>query len=421
MNRTVLIILFVVALLIIVGIIALQFINNQDQPQQTQDPPGEGTVIAEPIDEELPPTATPSLVQVVVSLQTVPRGHRMTEDILTYDLRKESEVPSNVLTDMEEAIGLFARNDVFQGETLTVDALVGDPTTVGLDEFGPSSLIPQGFVAMGVPIQDEVASVAFALDEGDFVDIMITFDLFQIDEEFQTYLENDVIFFVENNIVSSGDLDALGEVEGTATPLPVGEAVQETNIESGFITIRPFGRIEELANGDQAFVAPREPIGRPIHIGLVLQSAKVIQVGPYGLPVNLLEQIPTPTVDPETLDATPTPGPAQAPTATPAPPSTLVIALAPQQQLLLKHAIEVGAQIDFALRGPSDNQLFPVENIDLGLLLELFDIEVPPNFNYTLESPSDDEGTIPGDGNNPSSSSQPTPAATSAPPSSSDS
>lgn len=410
MNRTVLIVLVIIALLIIVAVIALNFINNQDTPQPTAVPVGEGTPAAELPDdgEEEPPTPTPSLVQVVVSLQTVPRGHRMTEDILTYDLRKESEVDSNVITDMDEAINMFARMDIFQGETLTVDALVDDPTVVGLVEYGPSSLIPQGFIAMGVPIENDVAAVAFALDEGDFVDVLISFDLYQIDEEFQTYLENDAIFFVSSTL----DSDELAEDED-------GESSGEGDDESLITLITPFGRIEDLPNGDLALVSPSDPIGRPIHIGLVLQNAKVIQVGAYMLPGDLLAQLPTPT--PEALEEgepTPTPGPAQLPTETPPPPATVVLALAPQQQLLLKHAIEVGADIDFALRGSSDNQLFPVENVDLGLLLELFGIEVPPNFDYTLEEPVDEEGVIPegfGSGDEESNGDSGTPEPTSTP------
>lgn len=409
-RRTVLIVLFLISLLVIAGIIAINFINNQDQPQEVQPTPGEGTPISDvpTEEEEIPPTPTPALVEVVVSLQTVPRGHRMTEEILEYDLRKESEVPANVITDMEDAIGLFARMDIFQGETLTVDALVDDPTVVGIEEFGPSSLIPQGFIAMGIPIQDELAGIAYAIDEGDYIDIMISFDIYQIDEEFQTYLENDAIFFVDTSIVPSGIADDSGnseEQEATEEGLP------------NYYLIENFGRISELANGDQVRVSPSEA-QRPVHIGLVLQNAKVIQVGPYTLPPNILDLVPTPTVDPEEGVETPTPGPAVAPTETPSPPNTLLVALAPQQQLLLKHAIEVGAQIDFALRSPNDNQLFPVENIDLGFLLELFGIEVPPNFDFTLESP-DDSGSGSGDGNG-DSDATPTPQATT-PPSSSDS
>jgi hypothetical protein len=59
--------------------------------------------------------------------------------------------------------------------------------------------------------------------------------------------------------------------------------------------------------------------------------------------------------------------------------------LQPQQQLLLRYALEVGADIDFALRGINDTQLYAVENVDLDFILQRFNIELPPNFGYTVD------------------------------------
>lgn len=390
MNRNVLIALFIVAFLIVAVVVALLVIQGQDQPQVQEPQPGEGTAEAGPDEgtqDDIPPTATPALIEVVVSLQTVPRGFRMEESILAYDLRKAADVPSNVITDMEDAINLFARTDIFQGETLTIDALVEDPTQVGIEEFGPSSLIPEGFIAMSVPVRDEFAAVAYAVDEGDFVDILITLNLFRIDQEFQSYLENDAIFFVDSDVVTTGTLGDAPDSTSDATPTPDPD---NPNQESSFFEVSDFGRIEELANGDLALVRPSE-FQRPIRVALVLQNAKVIQVGQYTLPPSLLEQLPTPTPEVAEGEETPTPGPAVAPTQTPNPPASLVVALAPQQQLLLRHALDTGALVDFALRGTNDNQLYSVENIDFGFLLALFDIEIPPDFDYTLFIPVDEE------------------------------
>jgi Flp pilus assembly protein CpaB len=314
----------------------------------------------------------------------------MNREILTYDLRSASDVPSNVVTDMDDAIGLFARNDIFQGETLTTDAIVDDPTLTSISEFGPSSLIPQGFIAIGVPIRDDVASVAYAVDQGDYIDVMISFDIYRIDEQFQTYLENHAVFFVEESIkageAASGDEASSGE----------GSTTGDTKNENTGILffVRPFGRFEELATGDTALINPSGD-QRPVHVGLILQNAKVIQVGTYTVPEPVDPQLPTPTAVVGEGEDTPTPPPQQAPTATPQPPRVLVVALSPQQQLFLKHAIEVNAEIDFALRGVNDNQLFEVENVDLDFLLNLFSIEVPPNFGFTLEqpTPSSDNGS----------------------------
>jgi len=114
----------------------------------------------------------------------------------------------------------------------------------------------------------------------------------------------------------------------------------------------------------------------------------VIQVGKYTLPESAAAQIATPTPTPLPEGApTPTPGaPVVFPTSTPTAPDVLVVALQPQQQLLLRYALEVGADVDFALRGINDGQLYPVENVDLNFLLDRFNIEIPPDFGYTLDT-----------------------------------
>ncbi|NIW50083.1 MAG: hypothetical protein GWN30_36510, partial [Gammaproteobacteria bacterium] len=76
------------------------------------------------------------------------------------------------------------------------DTLVRDPTLIGQEEFGSSSLIPPGWEAIGVPM-DRLSSVGYALAPGDSVDVMLSFSLSAIDEEFQTLLANSITFFIE--------------------------------------------------------------------------------------------------------------------------------------------------------------------------------------------------------------------------------
>ena len=135
-------------------------------------------------------------------------------------------------------------------------------------------------------------------------------------------------------------------------------------------TIDPFGEVETLPTNERTLITPSEA-KRPIPVSIILQNARVIQVGEYfpGLDV----QPPTPTPEPiEEGEPTPTPEPNQRPTATPVPPTTVVVALSPQQQLFLKYAIESNADIDLALRGVNDGQLYPVQNVDIEYLLESF-------------------------------------------------
>ncbi|MEM7116105.1 MAG: SAF domain-containing protein [Chloroflexota bacterium] len=289
-------------------------------------------------------------MEVVVSLQTVPRGWQMTEAELETDMRLASTIGNDVIVKAEDVIGLYARTDIFQGQTLTRDMFVGDPTLIGSEAFGPSSLIPAGFVAQALPM-DRLSGVAYGLAPGDFVDVMVSFTLTEVDEQFQSLLDNKATFYLQ------------GE-EGQLT----------------IFTIDPFGEVETLPTNERTLITPSET-KRPIPVSIILQNARVIQVGAWSPPPPVEAATPTPL--PAEEEVTPTPQPDQ-PTMTPTPfPDVLLVAMEPQEQLLVKYALEANADIDFALRGINDGQLYTVENVDLNFILERFGIDIPANFNYT--------------------------------------
>lgn len=379
-RRTIAILILVIGLLMLalVGFFIIQGQNQPVAPAEGEEgvvaPDGEvtvdGTVVAQP------PTPLAGddndTVGVVVSLQTLPRGHVITEDILAVDMRPRSSIEGNVITQTQDAVGKYARTDIYQGQTLTRDKLANNILQVGEQTIGPSSLIPPGFVAQSVPLaiyrldneDGAITSVGYGVSEGDYVDILLLFDMHQIDEQFQTILPNELALLV------------LVEVEGEG----------EEGSERRFLEVDPLGRFQELPTGDIAHIRQRE-FQRPFVVGMILQNAKVIQVGNYVPPVSAASQIATatPTALPEGAP-TPTPVPGGGATATPLPPEVFVVALQPQQQLLLRYALEVGADVDFALRGVGDGQLYEVQNVDLDLLLERFNIEIPPDFGYTLDT-----------------------------------
>jgi Flp pilus assembly protein CpaB len=390
-RRTIAIIIFIIGILLL-SAAGFFFIQQQNQP--TAPPPGEegveGEVGALPPDgsegavsAETPfPTPEGDMVGVVVSLQTVPRGHFMTEDILAVDMRPRDTVDANVITDTAKVIGQYARTDIYQGQTLTQDKVVNDITLLANEAYGPSSLIPPGFVAQSLPI-NRISSVAYGISEGDYVDIMILFSMYEIDEEFQTFLPNDAAFFLEEQIQAVES--SIGDEEASPEGL-LGEPI--------IYFITPYGRFEELPTGDLAHVSPSE-FQRPNIIGMVIQNAKVIQVGPYTLPLSAEASLATPTPEPVAEgEPTPTPAAVAAATATPLPPDVVLVALQPQQQLLLRYAMEVGANIDLAMRGINDGQLYSVENLTLEFLLERFSIDVPPNFGYTVDTGGNSDSLI---------------------------
>lgn len=357
------------------AVVGFFIIQGQNQPAAPPPAEGEDGVAApEGQEGQVAPTPVPQdTVGVVVSLQTLPRGHVITEDIITIDRRPSETLEGNVITQTQDVIGKFARTDIYQGQTLTSDKLATDIREIGEELIGPSSLIPPGFVAQSVPLRTfldvngQIASVGFGIAEGDYVDVLILLAMHEIDEEFQTYLPNDAKFFIEEFNESEDD--------------PENEELAGVRI----FTISPFGRFEELPTGDLAHISQQER-SREFIIGMIIQNAKVIQVGQYIPPPPAVSRLATPTPTP-VPEGEPTPTPiASGPTATPLPPDVITLALQPQQQLLLRYAIETGADIDLALRGVNDGQLYSVENVDLSFLLERFDIELPPNFGYSIDN-----------------------------------
>lgn len=356
-GRRLIAILVGVAGLLILVVVVLALVLQSDQPEVVEvvaSPGAEGTLAPEVTPS---PTIAPdvTMVEVVVSLQTVPRGWQMTEAELATDMRLASEVKSNVITRIEDAIGLYARNQIYQGETLTTDSLVKDPTLIGIENYGPSSLVPPGWVAMAVPL-DRLSSVAYALDAGDSIDIMLTFTLNALDQEFQTLLFNSATFFLQEQ-------DEI--LPGETTP--------------NIFVIDPYGRFETLATGDVAHIGPSEDTQRPYPVSVILQNARVINVGTWVPPEPA--RPPTPTPEPDA--PTPTPG-GPPPTPTPPPPDVLLLALPPQQQLFMKYALEVTADVDYALRGINDGQQYAFQNVEINYLLEQFGITVPPNAIYAI-------------------------------------
>ena len=206
---------------------------------------------------------------------------------------------------------------------------------------------------MAVPM-DRLNSVAYGYLPGDTVDIMLSFTLNSLDQEFQTLLFNSATFFLQQT-----------NEEGTSTA-------------SSVFVIDPYGRFETLPTGDLAHIGPSDDIQRPVPVSVILQNARIVQVGEYYPPVPAIP--PTPTPDPN--EPTPTPGGGPPPTPTPPPPEVVLVALPPQQQLFLKYAVETTADIDFALRNTGDGQLYSVQQVDVVFLLEQFGIPVPPNSEF---------------------------------------
>ena len=82
-------------------------VNGEGTPE-----PGGDTVDIGDFFQQTPSAGV--LVEVVVSLQTVPRGWQMTEAELTTDMRRAELVDENVVVSVEDVVGQYARTEIFQ-------------------------------------------------------------------------------------------------------------------------------------------------------------------------------------------------------------------------------------------------------------------------------------------------------------------
>jgi Flp pilus assembly protein CpaB len=293
---------------------------------------------AQPGDQEVPTT------EVIVALQPIPRGAQFVEGSIGRRPWPAESVPPEVIQDEIETIGMVAKTEVVQGQIIVRDMLAPQ---AGAGEA--SFRIPPGKVAVAYPI-DRQSSVAFAIQPDDFVDILVTANFRDIDEQFQTTLPNKLNF-----IWPEIDLET-GEATGFFT-------LSETLDEGRF----------EVASGDfPALVFPREgQLPRRV-AQLTVQAAKIIKVGPWIEPPP-----PPPPAEGEAAEDAPTP--------TPNLPDIVTLAVTPQDALVLLWQRQSFIYGEMALRASGDeNADHLTEAVTLQYMLTRFNIAVPPKIEFTM-------------------------------------
>jgi pilus assembly protein CpaB len=296
---------------------------------------GGGGVPTPPPNEPGTPTSVP-LQKVWVALQPIPRGGEFVPGTLGLRDWPTSNVPPDVIGDQSETVGRVAARDIFQGEPILRTMLTAKGTT-----NQAALLVPQGRVAVAFPI-DEQSSVAYAIQPGDYVDVLIMASFIDLDTEFQTELPNLVSFFT------------------TAT---TGTVTLSTPVDRGRIETPP-----GLPPDASSVVFPREA-QRPRRVAqLTVPAAKVLRMGPW---------IEVPSA------ATPTPAATGQPPAPPPPPQIVTLAVEPQDALVLLWARKSEMYMELALRAPgSEEARYQPEAVTLQYMLTRFNIAVPPKLEY---------------------------------------
>lgn len=276
--------------------------------------------------------------EVIVALQPIPRGAEFVAGSIGRRDWPANNVPPDVIADEAETIGKVAKTEIVQGQVIVRSMLVD----VGVE--GEASLsIPPGRVAIAYPI-DSQSSVSYAVQPGDSVDILVTANFSDVDEEFQTPLPNKTRFF----------FPLFDDETGAQTGLQLSEEIDE-------------GRFE-LGAGDVASIVfpSTEQIPRRV-AQLTVQSAKVLRIGPWI-------ELPAP---PPPEDGSPPPPPP--------PPDVVTLAVTPQDALVLYWIRENGINSEMALRAAGEDEADHLtEAVTLQYMLTRFNIAVPPKIEFIM-------------------------------------
>jgi pilus assembly protein CpaB len=375
-------ILIVVALILILCVVAAYFVTRGLGP-------GTGTA-----DET---QQAPDVAFIVIAAQDIPRGGEIVPDAVVSAPFPADSVVETMLTDPAQAVGYRARMDIARGLPITQNMLTQEPGDVLGSGSEASIAIPRGQTAIAIPIT-RLSSVAYAIRAGDSVDVLATFLMVDLDQDFQTRLPNDTLIMLGTqgeNLTAfvCNDLKQGERGPECINPIPP-----------------PFGKLVNEEVSDQPLYAkPQEPQRPRIVTQRLIDYATVLHLGSFALEQE--EELATLPVAAQqgTAPPTTTQGQAAAPVSTVIRPDIVTLIVSPQDALALNWAIKAGVDLVLTLRAPGDTTADETTSVTLQYLLDNYNITVPIRLPIGLEPRQDEiiEPILPNDTPVPSSSAGP--------------
>lgn len=319
--------------------------------------------------QEAAATPTPMVLttQVVTAGQKIYAGTQITAEML-----QTREIPQDMMVEgtyqnVEDVVGQYARYTIEQGMWITTSMVSLTPGQVNLPGSPWAPLIPPGYTAISIPIT-RLSSVAFGIRDGDYVDVIVTMLLVDVDSNYQTILPNNTSL-----------LAGAGRMEG---PIIAPVLTMTVDLIGGS---GPQGRTEtDPVWGDQAlYITPSEPQRPRLVSQLIMQRAQVLHVGTFPLPgASAAEQAAAPGAATDTTQVATTEEPT---TAAIERPDIVTLMVNQQDAVTLNFLVYSGAQITLALRNPNDLGPYPpTESATLPSVLNQYSISIPAKVPYAI-------------------------------------
>jgi len=318
------------------------------------------------------PTATPEVrfVPVVVATVDLPVGQRITEDVVAVERRPDNNIAvvAGVTFDSPDlVIGQILKTNVSSGQEIIRPMLALNPTDLVTMGSDLALYIDQGKISVAIPI-NRYSGAAYAMRPGDFVDVLMSLKVVELDPDFQTARPNVWVRVFEPALQEGSDFLFPQTSEGRLEFIP------------------------EL--GVAGVVGPRltdQQIPRRI-TQLTVQQAEVMWVGSWLDPQNGLEQaFPADAII--SVEQTPVPAEGGEEVVAPEPtqqvtqvsPDIVILSMTVQDALTVKFALETGIEIHLALRSQGDNSVFITTSVSLPQVVEQGILTIPEPSDFGLE------------------------------------
>ena len=299
-----------------------------------------------------PPPPTPQLenvAQIVIAVQPLTRGSKIAADAVTIAPWPANNLPPSAITDVKQVVGKVSRFNIDRGLPI-LNSMIAEPGKEGLLGSEVSLKIDPGKVGITIPT-NRLASVAYALSEGDHVNVSVALLFVDLSESSQTILPSKVKALLQDPVTKAITVADLGN--------------------EGKITNEGFG-VPVLLQASE--------VQRPrLVVQQVVQDAVVLKMGTFTKGDSAFAQ-PT---------ATPVPGPTPTgqPPPTPIPlPDVVTLSMTQQDALVVTYFMYTGsAKFTMTLRAAGDTAKVDTESVTLQYTMQRFRISVPTQLAYGLE------------------------------------
>jgi pilus assembly protein CpaB len=329
------------------------------------------------------PNATPEgvipsdIVFVAIAAQDIARGTRIPDDGVVMSRMPANMVVETMISGPDEegirtrVVDRIARQDIGRGVPITEKMLTdssGDLLAGGSDA---ALAIPPGFTAISIPI-NRLSGIAYAMRDGDMVDVLVTMMLVDVDPDFQSILPN-----FSTIIAASGGTEEFPAPSLTGAVQPFEE---EGKGDRFFL-----GKVEEEEETGQIFhLVPQEEQRPRVVTQRMVENARILHVGTFALDDDDAGVVPAPEAG---VGAPPPPEGQQAAVIETKPPDIITLIVTPQDALALNWAIKTGTHMTLTLRAPNDTEATETSSVTLQYLIESYDVTIPTKLPYAQQPP----------------------------------